>query len=74
MQTRTDHCALSVCVKPGGGRRARSGLDSHLMRRTFERETLSGTLCQNFEFPVLLILLYVRVASLYIVRVGPNQF
>jgi hypothetical protein len=32
-------------------------------------------LCQDFEFPVLLVLLYVRVASLfYIERVGPDQF
>jgi hypothetical protein len=33
------------------------------------------TVCQDFEFPVLLVLLYVRVASLfYIERVGPDQF
>jgi hypothetical protein len=32
-------------------------------------------LCQDFEFPVLLVLLYVRVASLFhIERVGPDQF
>jgi hypothetical protein len=32
-------------------------------------------LCQDFEFPVLLVLLYVCVASLfYIERVGPDQF
>jgi hypothetical protein len=31
--------------------------------------------CQDFEFPVLLVLLYVRVASLfYIEQVGPDQF
>jgi hypothetical protein len=31
--------------------------------------------CQDFEFPVLLVLLYARVASLfYIERVGPDQF
>jgi hypothetical protein len=30
--------------------------------------------CQDFEFPVLLVLLYVRVASLfYIERVGPDS-
>jgi hypothetical protein len=34
-----------------------------------------GPNCQDFEFPVLLVLLYVRVASLfYIERVGPDQF
>jgi hypothetical protein len=31
--------------------------------------------CQDFEFPVLSVLLYVRVASLfYIEQVGPDQF
>jgi hypothetical protein len=36
---------------------------------------LACATCQDFEFPVLLILLYVRVASLfYIERVGPDQF
>jgi hypothetical protein len=31
--------------------------------------------CQDFEFPVLLVPLYVRVASLFhIERVGPDQF
>jgi hypothetical protein len=33
------------------------------------------SLWQNIEFPVLLVPLYVRVASLfYIERVGPDQF
>jgi hypothetical protein len=33
------------------------------------------SLYQDFEFPVLLVLLYVRVASpFHIERVGPDQF
>jgi hypothetical protein len=45
------------------------------IRIKFEnRQKSKGTSGQNFEFPVLLVLLYVRLASLlYTKRVGPDQ-